>query len=169
MLIIDFFSRFEHDSSILPRLLKEYHYSDVTWTSWRLKSPAIHCLFNRLSTFHDNTKLHVTGLGGGRGGGINRWLVDSPHKGPATRKMVPFDYIIMHRLFLLKNTFLFSASYLKFQTRAFKFSTASRQSHKDAFLWYLSLCNDITGVYSLTHWSLVTPFGVIDLDQRWFM
>ena len=27
--------------------------------------------------------------------GIQRWQVDSPHKGPVTRKMFPFDGIIM--------------------------------------------------------------------------
>ena len=27
--------------------------------------------------------------------GIHRWPVDSPHQGPVTRKMVPFDYVIM--------------------------------------------------------------------------
>ena len=29
--------------------------------------------------------------------GINRWPVDSPHKGPVTRKMFPFDDVIMKR------------------------------------------------------------------------
>ena len=28
--------------------------------------------------------------------GIHRWPVDSPHKGPMTRKMFPFDDVIMH-------------------------------------------------------------------------
>ena len=28
-------------------------------------------------------------------GGIHRWLVNSPHKGPVTRKMFPFDDVIM--------------------------------------------------------------------------
>ena len=28
--------------------------------------------------------------------GIHRWLVNSPHKGPVTRKMFPFDDVIMH-------------------------------------------------------------------------
>ena len=28
--------------------------------------------------------------------GINRWPVYSPHKGPVTRKMFPFDDVIMH-------------------------------------------------------------------------
>ena len=27
--------------------------------------------------------------------GIRRWLVDSPHEGPVTRKMLPFDDVIM--------------------------------------------------------------------------
>ena len=27
---------------------------------------------------------------------IHRWPVDSPHKGPVTRKMFPFDDVIMH-------------------------------------------------------------------------
>ena len=26
---------------------------------------------------------------------INRWLVNSPHKRPVTRKMIPFDDVIM--------------------------------------------------------------------------
>ena len=28
--------------------------------------------------------------------GIHRWPVNSPHKGPVTRKMFPFDDVIMH-------------------------------------------------------------------------
>ena len=28
--------------------------------------------------------------------GIHRWSVNSPHKGPVTRKMFPFDDVIMH-------------------------------------------------------------------------
>ena len=32
--------------------------------------------------------------------GIHRWPVNSPHKGPVTRKMLPFDYVIMsYRIF----------------------------------------------------------------------
>ena len=37
------------------------------------------------------SKLRVNGLGGG----IHRWALTSPHKGPVTRKMFPFDDIIM--------------------------------------------------------------------------
>ena len=28
--------------------------------------------------------------------GIHRWLVNSPHKGPVTRKLFPFDDVIIH-------------------------------------------------------------------------
>ena len=37
------------------------------------------------------SKLRVTGLCAG----IHRWPVNSPHKGPVTRKMFPFDDVIM--------------------------------------------------------------------------
>ena len=32
---------------------------------------------------------------GGGGGGIHRWRVNSPHKGPVTCKMFPFDDVIL--------------------------------------------------------------------------
>ena len=37
------------------------------------------------------SKLHVTGLVRE----IHRWQVNSPHKGPVTRKMFPFDDVVM--------------------------------------------------------------------------
>ena len=33
--------------------------------------------------------------------GIHRWPVNSPHKGPVTRKMFPFDDVIMHVMYLV--------------------------------------------------------------------
>ena len=47
-------------------------------------------LFRRISK--KTLKLRFTGLGEGR---IHRWPMDSPHKGPVTRKMFPFDDVIM--------------------------------------------------------------------------
>ena len=51
------------------------------------------CLLNRLfrRRSQKTSKLRVTGLCEG----IQRWPVNSPHKGPVTRKMVPFDDAIM--------------------------------------------------------------------------
>ena len=52
-----------------------------------------HCLLNRLFGCRSKkiSKLRVTGLCGG----IHRGPVNSPHKGPMTRKMFPFDDVIM--------------------------------------------------------------------------
>ena len=38
--------------------------------------------------------------------GIHRWPVNSPHKGPVTRKMIPFDDVIMVAHFLQHSLFL---------------------------------------------------------------
>ena len=53
----------------------------------------IDCLLNRLfrSRSKKTSKFRVTGLCEG----IHRWPVNSPHKGPVTRKMFLFDYVII--------------------------------------------------------------------------
>ena len=53
----------------------------------------IDCLLNRLFRHRSKKtpKLHVTGLCAG----IHRWPVNAPYKGPVTRKMLPFDDVIM--------------------------------------------------------------------------
>ena len=54
------------------------------------------CLFKRLfrRISKKTSKLRVTGL---CVRGIHRWPVNSPHKGPVTRKMFPFDDVIMYK------------------------------------------------------------------------
>ena len=54
------------------------------------------CLLNRLfqTQIKENIKLRVTGLCVGNSPGP----VNSPHKGPVTRKMFPFDDVIMIRM-----------------------------------------------------------------------
>ena len=67
------------------------------WTRWRLKSPAsrwfTQSLFRRRSK--KTSKLRVTGLCEGNSPGVN-----SPHKGPVTRKTFPFNDVIMVCVFL---------------------------------------------------------------------
>ena len=48
------------------------------------------------SLFISRSKLRITGLCVG----IHRWPVNSPHKGPVTRKMFPFDCVIMIQCFI---------------------------------------------------------------------
>ena len=46
--------------------------------------------------------------------GIHRWPVNSPHKGPVTRKMFPFDDVIMSvHIFVIQIRFTFSATKCK--------------------------------------------------------
>ena len=78
--------------------LRFYHPITVTslWTRWRLKSPASRWFtqppffFRRRSK--KTSKLRVTGFVRG----IHRSPVNSPHKWPVTRKMFPFDDVIMN-------------------------------------------------------------------------
>ena len=67
----------------------------TSWARWRLNQRRLDCLPKRLfrRTSKKTSKLRVTGLVRG----IHRWPVNSPHKGPVTRKMFPFtDVIICH-------------------------------------------------------------------------
>ena len=34
--------------------------------------------------------------------GIHRWSVNSPHKGPVTLQMLPFDDVIVHHIAMVK-------------------------------------------------------------------
>ena len=79
-----------------------WHYSDVIMSTMALQitSQGYDYLLNRLLRRRSKKtpKLRVTGLCEG----IHRWRlcegnspVNSPHKGPVTRKMLPFDDVIM--------------------------------------------------------------------------
>ena len=62
------------------------------WTWWRLKSPASNVYSGAYRRKHQSsTSLAFVW-------GIHQWPVDSPHKGPVTRKMVPFDDVIMFQI-----------------------------------------------------------------------
>ena len=71
------------------------HYNDVIMN---MMASQITCLTIVYSTVYSRrrsrktSKLGVTGLCGG----IHRWPVNSPHKGPVRREMFPFDDVIMY-------------------------------------------------------------------------
>ena len=68
----------------------------TVWSKWawrHLKSP-VYRLFAQPSVqakTKETSKLRITGLCERN----HKWLVDSPHKGPVTRKMFPFDDFMM--------------------------------------------------------------------------
>ena len=75
------------------------HYSDVTMGRWRLKSPASQ-LFTQPYISADQRK-HQSSSSLAFVRGIHRWPVNSPHKLPVTRKMFPFDDVIMCYLIVI--------------------------------------------------------------------
>ena len=77
--------------NISKRILSK-HYGDI-WARRSLKSPAsrlfTQVLFRRRSKKTSNSASLAFVMG------IHWWPVHSPHKGPVTRKMFPFDDVIM--------------------------------------------------------------------------
>ena len=51
--------------------------------------------------------------------GIHRWPINSPHKGPVTRKMFPFDDVIMCSLFLITQLAAFPHPQVRYDNRHF--------------------------------------------------
>ena len=67
------------------------HYDDDTWPSCSLKSPVIRCFLNSLCG-HTPKKTSTSALMALYEGNSP---VNSPHKGPVTREMFPFDDVTM--------------------------------------------------------------------------
>ena len=69
------------------------HYSDVMMSPVATQIFGVSIVYLTIGSGADKKtpKLHVTGLCWG----IHRWTVNSSHKGPVTRKMFPFDGVIL--------------------------------------------------------------------------
>ena len=69
------------------------HNSDVIIDAMASHITGVSIVYSSICSGGDKkqSKLHVTGLWRG----IHRWPVDSPHKGPVTRKTSPFNGVIM--------------------------------------------------------------------------
>ena len=63
------------------------------WTRWHLKSSASRLITQPFIQADRRKHQNSTSLAFVRG--IQRWPVNSPHKGPVTRKIFPFDDVIM--------------------------------------------------------------------------
>ena len=68
------------------------------WAQWCLKSPASRLFTLPLIQGADQRK-HQSSTSLAFARGIHRWPVNSPHKRPVTRKMFPFDDVIMEPCF----------------------------------------------------------------------
>ena len=68
------------------------------WARWRLKSPASRLFIQPFIQAQIKEKRkHQSSAPLSFVRGIHRWPVNSPHKGPVTRKRFPFDDVIMNK------------------------------------------------------------------------
>ena len=70
------------------------HYSDVIMTAMSSQITSLTSVYSIVYSGADQTK-HQNSASLAFVGGIHRWPVNSSHKGPVTRKMLPFDDVIM--------------------------------------------------------------------------
>ena len=71
-----------------------FHYNDVIMSPMAFQITSLTIVYSIIHSGADQRK-HQSSASLAFVRGINRWPVNSPHKGPVTRKMFPFDDVIM--------------------------------------------------------------------------
>ena len=74
----------------------EWHYSDVIISAMASQITSLTIIYSAVCSGADQRK-HQSSVSLVFVRGIHRWPVNSPHKGPVTRKIFPFDDVIMKR------------------------------------------------------------------------
>ena len=97
------------------------------------------CLFNTTVYSDADQRKHQSSASLAFVRGIHRWPVNSPHKGPVTRKMFPFDDVIMN-LPIMESKFIWRYSHSVFNYTVFCTNS----------LWY-----DIIQKHSGTYYSFL--------------
>ena len=75
-------------------LLKAYHHNDVIISAMASQITSLTIVYSTIFSGTDQRK-HQRSASLAFLWGIHRWPVNSPHKGPVTQKMFPFDDVIM--------------------------------------------------------------------------
>ena len=83
------------------RLCAISHYSDVIMSAIASQITSLTIVYSTVYLSADQTK-HQSSASLAFVWGIHRWWVNSPHKGPVTRKMFPFDDVIMVTKYLTR-------------------------------------------------------------------
>ena len=73
---------------------RTHHYSDVIMSEVVSQITGVSIVYSSVCSCADQRKHHSSASLASMWG-IHRWPVDSPHKGPVTRKIFPFDDVIM--------------------------------------------------------------------------
>ena len=70
------------------------HYNDVIMSAMVSQITSLTIIYSNVYSGADQRK-HQISVSLAFVRGIHRWPVNSPHKGPVTRKMIPFDDVVM--------------------------------------------------------------------------
>ena len=76
-------------------LIQQDHYSDVIMSAITSQITSLTIVHSTVYSGADQRK-YQSSASLAFVQGIHRWPVNTPHKGPVTRKMLPFDDVIMH-------------------------------------------------------------------------
>ena len=87
-------------SPILPMITSSFHYDYVTMSSMASQITSLTIVYSTVYSGADQRK-HQSSAPLAFVRGIHRGPVNSPHKWPVTRKVFPFDDVIMYCLILL--------------------------------------------------------------------
>ena len=78
----------------ISSVAREWHYSDVIMSAIASQITSLAIVYSTVYS-GANQRKHQSSASLAFVRGIRRWPVKSQHKGPATRKMLPFDDVIM--------------------------------------------------------------------------
>ena len=82
--------------TLKERNLMNCHYADVIMIEMASQITSLTVVYSIINSGADQSK-HQSSASLAFVRGFHRWPVNSPHKGPVTRKMFPFDDVIMFR------------------------------------------------------------------------
>ena len=89
--------RFSKSSFVDVTLLYSLvHYNDVIMRAIASQIISLTIVYSTIYSGTDERKQHQSSASLAFVRGLHRWPVNSPHKGPVTRKMFPFDDVIMN-------------------------------------------------------------------------
>ena len=115
---------------ITPDEIELNHYSDVITSVMASRITSVSIVYSSVCSGADQRKHHSSAsLAFMRG--IHRWPANSPHKGPITRKMFPFDDVIMYVGHFTKNIIVACSSAI-----IFKLHCMATLSHDDCHIGF---------------------------------
>ena len=80
-----------------PMIYRIIHYSDVIMSTMATQITSVSTVYSSVCSGADQWK-YQSFVSLAFVSGIHRWPVDSPHKGSVTRRMFPFDDVILHQV-----------------------------------------------------------------------